>query len=216
MPRGCCGSSPTTWRATSGPRSNRPRRRDLGPDSPGGDDSAAHKHAVHRLSDGFDINELMAEYRALRATVLRLWFGSARVEDGTEADQMVRFNEALDQVIAESVLRFSAEANHAKDLLLGVLGHDLRNPLNAISMSIAMIVKRPEQAAEIALRMRTSTERMRDMITDLLDFTRIRLGARLALQLRPVRLGDRLRTGGERAEGGAPLSHDHVRGPKAT
>ena len=161
----------------------------MGPVSPGGDESAAHKHAVHRLGEGFDVNELVAEYRALRATVLRLWFRSPGRHDGSEADQIVRFNEALDQIIAESVLRFSAEASQAKDLLLGVLGHDLRNPLSAISMSIETILKRPERAVEVALRMRASTERMREMIADLLDFTRTRLGSRLAVRLVPCDLG---------------------------
>jgi signal transduction histidine kinase len=159
-----------------------------GPASPGGDESAAHAHALHRLGEGFDINELMAEYRALRATVLRLWYGSGGRDEHTEADQIVRFNEALDQVIAESVLRFSAEASRAKDVLLGVLGHDLRNPLNAITMSIQVILRSPGQAVEVARRMQDSAERMRAMMADLLDFARTRLGSRLALQLAPCDL----------------------------
>ncbi len=96
--------------------------------------------------------------------------------------------EAVDQIIAESVLHFSVEASRAKDLLLAVLGHDLRNPLNAILMSIETIRKRPERAAELAPRIQGSGERMRDMIGDLLDFTRTRLGSRLAVQPAPCDL----------------------------
>src|ERR1700744_2357226 len=35
--------------------------------------TAASTHALARAQDGFDINQMAAEYRALRASVLRLW-----------------------------------------------------------------------------------------------------------------------------------------------
>jgi hypothetical protein len=39
---------------------------------PGASATAAQTHAVLRARSGFDINQLVAEYRALRASVLRL------------------------------------------------------------------------------------------------------------------------------------------------
>ena len=110
--------------------------------------SAALGVGVQRLSEGFNINELVSEYRALRATVLRLWLRFALKEASSETSDLIRFNEAIDQAIAESVLRFSAEADHAKDLLLAVLGHDLRNPLNAIRMSTQLIERFFDRARE--------------------------------------------------------------------
>jgi signal transduction histidine kinase len=160
-----------------------------GPPADGGARSAAQTHAVHRLGEGFDLNELIAEYRALRASVLRLWFASADRDRSDEMQQVVRFNEALDQVIGESVLRFTSEADHAKDLLLAVLGHDLRNPLNAIAMSAELLGRHPERGAEVAQHMKRSAERMRGMIEDLLDFARTRLGSRLELHLSPCNVG---------------------------
>jgi signal transduction histidine kinase len=160
-----------------------------GPPAHGGAKSAAQTHAVHRLGEGFDLNELIAEYRALRASVLRLWFASEDRDGSDEMQQVVRFNEGLDQVVAESVLRFTSEADHAKDLLLAVLGHDLRNPLNAIAMSAELLGRHPERGAEVAQHMKRSAERMRGMIEDLLDFARTRLGSRLELHLSPCNVG---------------------------
>ncbi len=47
----------------------------------------------------------------------------------------MRFNEAIDQAIAESVDFFSQEVDRGRQLFLGILGHELRNPLNAITMT---------------------------------------------------------------------------------
>jgi len=54
----------------------------------------------------FDIKQLVAEFRALRASVLRLW-AEACAPETTHTQDMVRFNEAIDQAISESVTFFS-------------------------------------------------------------------------------------------------------------
>jgi hypothetical protein len=51
---------------------------------------------------GFDINLLVAEYRALRASVLRLWIDATPLDEQGVED-VIRFNEAIDQAIVESV-----------------------------------------------------------------------------------------------------------------
>ena len=87
-----------------------------------------------RARSGFDINQLAAEYRALRASVLHLWMEACK-PDEISLDDIVRFNEAIDQAIAESIGFYSAQVNQARNLLLGMLGHDLRSPLNTILMT---------------------------------------------------------------------------------
>lgn len=74
-------------------------------------DTHAEEHGSHRFGQGFDINELVAEFRALRASVIRRWSAARapRAVDGL--DEFVRFNEAIDQAIAESLWRF---ADHAR------------------------------------------------------------------------------------------------------
>src|SRR5690349_13787255 len=66
----------------------------------------AHQHADDRLSQGYGINEVVAEYRALRASVLCTWLHTAR-DNVTAFQEMIRFNEAIDQMLAESVRQYA-------------------------------------------------------------------------------------------------------------
>jgi diguanylate cyclase (GGDEF)-like protein/PAS domain S-box-containing protein len=66
----------------------------------------AELHGVSRFAEGFDVNEAIAELRALRASVLRLWQACLPVPR-VEAVDITRFNEAVDQAVAESLARFT-------------------------------------------------------------------------------------------------------------
>jgi RsbT co-antagonist protein rsbRD N-terminal domain len=56
-------------------------------------------HARLRLDSGFDLKQVIAEYRGLRASVLGLWNSSATAVTGTEITELIRFNDAVDQLI---------------------------------------------------------------------------------------------------------------------
>ena len=71
-------------------------------------ETAAQTHAILRARSGFDINQLASEYRALRASVLRLWTESCQPDD-INLEDVIRFNEAIDQAIAESIGFFSEQ-----------------------------------------------------------------------------------------------------------
>lgn len=71
------------------------------------EESPARLHGQVRKISGFSINEEVAEFRALRASIVRLW--SARRPRGNTFEQLLRFNEAIDQALTESVAGFSAE-----------------------------------------------------------------------------------------------------------
>jgi signal transduction histidine kinase len=140
-------------------------------------ETAAQSHAVLRAHSGFDINQLAAEYRALRASVLRLWMDAHPAAD-TTLDDVVRFNEAIDQAIIESVSFFSAEVEQARNLLLGMLGHDMRSPLNTIltTASYLAALNAGEKVSEAASRLIRSGASMRALLEDLVDFNRTKLG----------------------------------------
>lgn len=72
------------------------------------------------------------EYRALRASVLRLWGESVRRAEENDLQDLIRFNEWIDQSLAEAVRSFTERIDQSRELFLATLGHDLRNPLNAI------------------------------------------------------------------------------------
>jgi len=70
-------------------------------------------------------------------------------------------------------------AEEFREQFIGMLGHDLRNPLNALSVSAQQLERRgglDERQAQLTRRILTSTERMDRMIRQLLDFARTRLG----------------------------------------
>jgi hypothetical protein len=69
-------------------------------------DTAAESHAEARLLSGYTVVQLVSEYRALRSSVLALWSRQPNVDHATAMEDMTRFNEAVDQALAESVARW--------------------------------------------------------------------------------------------------------------
>ncbi|HEY0137772.1 MAG TPA: PAS domain-containing protein, partial [Nannocystis sp.] len=77
--------------------------------------------------------------------------------------------------------------------LIGIVSHDLKNPLQAILFGATTLLKREaidEVGTRLARRILASTERATRMINDLLDFTQIRLGAGLPVSPRDADLRD--------------------------
>lgn len=140
-------------------------------------ETAAQTHALLRARSGFSINQLAAEYRALRASVLRLWLDECEPE-APELEDVIRFNEAIDQALAESIGFFSAQVEQNRNLLLGMLGHDMRSPLQAIQVTASHLaaLNAGERVSEAAARLIRSGSRMQALLDDLSDFNRTRLG----------------------------------------
>lgn len=154
-------------------------------------DRASHQHAIGRLGSGFDLIEVAAEYRALRASVLRLWLESVRVADENELQDLIRFNESIDQSLAEAVKSYTQQVDESRELFLATLGHDLRNPLNAIVVSSGLLAgsgQLDEEHTQIASQISDFARVMNRMIHDLLDFTRTRLGGGMPVSAAPIDL----------------------------
>src|SRR6185503_3902695 len=150
--------------------------------------TAAMTHGALRHLAGFDLRQLAAEFRALRASVLRLWL--KREGDGESAFyEMTRFNESIDQALAESIANYSDAVSHSRDTFLAILGHDLRSPLSTISNSGLYLASPgllpPGKPLEAAVRINRSAARMTVMITELLEYTRTRLGRSLPISPEP-------------------------------
>ncbi|MBW3566258.1 MAG: sensor histidine kinase [Acidobacteria bacterium] len=154
-------------------------------------DSASHEHAIERLGEGFNLIEVVSEYRALRASVLRLWEGEVRDADERDLEDLTRFNESMDQSLAEAVRSYTSRVDESRELFLATLGHDLRTPLNSMMLSADLLARSgqlDEENTQIASRMAGFGQVMTGMIHDLLDFTRTRLGAGMPLSVAPVDL----------------------------
>src|SRR6186713_26623 len=63
-------------------------------------DDASDLHSEQRVCSGFHITDVVGEYRALRASVLRLWRAGLPQPELNDIDDMMRFNESLDQALA--------------------------------------------------------------------------------------------------------------------
>jgi hypothetical protein len=148
-------------------------------------ETAAQTHAILRAKSGFDIVQLASEYRCLRASVLRLWTDACLPAE-PDIDDMIRFNEAIDQSLAEGIAFFSTQVEQSRNLFLGMLSHDLRSPLQTIQMTaqyLQVLNGRPEVSAA-ATRLMNSGARMQALLNDLLDFNRAKLG--LGIRVTPT------------------------------
>lgn len=137
--------------------------------------SPARVHATGRYGDGFDIVEMISEYRALRATISKLWQRADDADSGHHRDDLERFHEAVDQAVAESVVRFSHDVEKARHLLLGVLGHDIRNPVAAMQMAADLIPRVGDTNAKqqhLLDQVSSSAMRVQEIVADLLDLAR--------------------------------------------
>lgn len=168
-------------------------------------ETAAQTHAVLRAQGGFDINQLAAEYRALRASVLRLWMEACE-PDEISLDDIVRFNEAIDQAIAESIGFFSAQVDQARNLLLGMLGHDMRSPLNTILMTAQYLaaLNAGANVSDAAARLIRSGASMKALLEDLIDFNRTTLGLGIKIDLAEVDLAVQFKDELEQLRGAYP------------
>jgi signal transduction histidine kinase len=157
-----------------------------------GVDRASDVHAAGRVRSGFDVMAVVAEYRALRASVIRLWHESdPRPHDRDLAD-LTRFNESVDQSLTEAVRGYTERVDRSRRMFLAILGHDLRNPLNAIGMSaqvLAMADGLDAETAAVARQVSTSAAAMGRMVADLLDFTGTGLGGAMPLSPAAADLG---------------------------
>ena len=155
--------------------------------------TAAMAHGAGRAESGFTVGEMASEFRALRASVTRLW---TRAHDhalnGDDLEDMIRFNEMVDQMLAESIAQFSGDIDRAREIFLSVLGDDLRRPLAAIRTETESSLNTRdllEPHRGVVARANTSAVRMTRMVDDLLDFTQGRLGSGIPIEREAVDLG---------------------------
>jgi signal transduction histidine kinase len=159
----------------------------LAPTDPEAPETAAQTHATLRARSGFDIEEMASEYRALRASVMRLW-ADACGKEPLHLGDVIRFNEAIDQALAESIAFFTAQVERSRNLLMGMLGHDMRSPLQAIQMTAYYLgaLNAGDAVSGASVRLIRSGERMRSLLDDLVDFNRTSLGLGISVDPNPV------------------------------
>jgi PAS domain S-box-containing protein len=172
------------------------------------------------LEEALRASEAKLSVRAVESA--RLYEDARRAtEDLREANQnmvaaTIRAQEVTEKV--EAALTRSEETEHElravaefREMFIGIVGHDLRNPLGTISLLAEMLLQRgrlDEHDREGVSRIVASCQRMSRMILQLFDFTRARLGGGFPIDPKPGDLGDICRIAVEEFGAAAALERE--------
>jgi signal transduction histidine kinase len=145
-------------------------------------DSIEHLAAAHvklRIDSGFDLAQIVSEYCSLRACIVGLWREHDAEDFNRGAAEITRFDELVDAHITAAVSYYKEQESRYRDRFLGILGHDLRDPISAIVLAAANLTRLglDEQQRQIVAVVQRSTRRLVGMVNDILDFARGRLGS---------------------------------------
>jgi len=157
--------------------------------------TAAQQHGAGRAESGFTVAQMIAEFRALRASVLRLWRESHGATAASDLTDIIRFNESIDQAIAESIARYTSDVGQSTERFLAILGHDLRNPVGAVMTSSSFMLDHASQTGDLPQPylsliegVSRSGRRMHQMVADLLEFARVSFGQTIPIERAEVDL----------------------------
>ena len=115
----------------------------------------AEEHGCARFMEGYSINNLVSEFRALRASVIKIFSDSSRKIPLSDPYDLVRFNEAIDQALSESVAEYTffkeKQIRHFNKMVSGSLDlfYTLDLEGNIIYMNDAMSALYSKPAHEI-------------------------------------------------------------------
>jgi signal transduction histidine kinase len=149
-------------------------------------------HARMRLNSGFNLEQAISEYRALRSSILHLWMRSQPSDEEMALPEVNRFNETIDQAIAEIVTRYAARSERYSDVFLGILTHEIRNPLNVIKLSARLLNAGPLQESQFGsvARIVRGVGSIERQMNDLYVLVHSRMRGPLPLTKTDANLGD--------------------------
>ncbi len=130
---------------------------------------------------GRELTAALAEYETLRRTLIEVALENpSRSELATS---VLALATALDRTVAEAVMRYEAEHDHVRERFIGMLVHDLRDPLTAVVMSANLLADMTlgDRQAQLVGRITRGARRIEKMVDEVVDFARSRLGEQLTL-----------------------------------
>jgi hypothetical protein len=151
---------------------------------------------------------MISEFRALRASVIKLWRSEWAKADASDIlPDLLRFDEAIDQVMTESLGRFTQKLTRSGSVFVGTLVHDFRNPLAAVHNSAQALLARrklDDEQAGLVSQIETSTSLVKRLVSDLIDAVRIRLLEDLPIAPAPMDIGTAVQEAAEEAQAAHP------------
>ncbi len=150
-----------------------------------------YSHATERIVEGYSLGGVLRELAHLRTQILDAMWNSTQhtAADVPALDELEFLHGALDECMTVSAVEMERASRAERERIVGVLGHDLRTPLNAVKMAGSLIARGllPEQHMAFARKIVTAADRMNRMIADLLDFAAARSGG-LKIERKPCDL----------------------------
>ena len=152
-----------------------------------------HLWPLLRMQGFFD--EVVVELNSTTGQRLRVMVNAFETRDKNGNPCFIRFTilKASDRLqyeqnlqeekkIAEKELIIQKEIVMLREQLIAVLGHDLRNPLSAITLAVEFLsLSLGERDANILTILKKSTLRMSELVNNIMDFARTRLGEGIIL-----------------------------------
>ena len=140
-------------------------------------DPASQTHGGMREASGFDLNQTASEYRALRASVIRLWLETSPTLGPEQVEELTRFNEAIDHALAETLRQFTEAADQSRELFLAVLSHEMRTPVASSEGYLGLALnpataKIDDKARDFITKAHESAQHLGRLFQDLLDVTK--------------------------------------------
>jgi signal transduction histidine kinase len=149
-------------------------------------EAVARRHGMQRFRVGFDLRVVVREYGLLHDVIFEL-----ASEAGFAAGLEPLLARLITAGISEAVVEYVEVRDRSlqdridfEEQLIGIVSHDLRSPLAAISMgaeTLALNRDLDPHAAMVVSRIVSSCQRANRMIGDLLDFTKARFGGGITI-----------------------------------
>lgn len=152
------------------------------------DNTIAEEHGGERARlSNYRLGDLITEYQVLRDAVLSVL--SRKIE--VSRDELRIIQSSFNQSIRQAATAFALVHTEIREQFVATLTHDLRNPLNSISMASQLLQDADELSHDsrtLVSKISENTRRMDKMIQDLLDVTYVRAGGRLTLRIQETSL----------------------------
>lgn len=157
-----------------------------------------HLWPLLRMQGFFD--EVVLELSSTTGQKLRVMVNALERRDKNDKPCFIRYTilKASDRLqyeqnlqeakkIAEKELHKQKEIVTLREQLIAVLGHDLRNPLSAVTMAVEMLASSSGNVNPLLLTtLKRSTSRMKELVNNIMDFARTRLGEGIVLNRQDI------------------------------
>jgi signal transduction histidine kinase len=153
------------------------------------------ENGAKRATQAMTLSQVMSEFPILRSCIARLWLRSPSNPSMADFETLIRIDESIDRALARSATEFIDRIDRTRATFLGILSHDLRDPLTTVISDGQLLLEgrvETRVADEVVRRIVDTAERMRQLVADLLDAIYTQRG-KIPIERRDADLGQTVR-----------------------